>query len=208
MKNTQGKRFSMQIRQAIQFTNAPIIKKLQYNNSTITLTLNKNKIDFYKDYPTCHASIYPNAMLDYQLKQQLISQIRKVIANKKTEDALSWLLNFVQLGFNYKTDNNQFGYEKYFFVDEILYYPFSDCEDKSIFFSWLVHHLLQLDVILLEYTDHMATAVCINTDRGETINHNSRNFTICDPTYKNAAVGQCMPKYKGQIPKKIPIFTR
>jgi len=72
------------------------------------------------------------------------------------------LINFVQTAFDYKTDGDQFGYEKPFFVDELFYYPYSDCEDRAVLYSYLVRTLMGLDVVLLEYPNHMATAVCFD----------------------------------------------
>ena len=65
----------------------------------------------------------------------------------------------MQTAFDYKTDGDQFGYEKPFFVDELFYYPYSDCEDRAVLYSYLVRTLMGLDVVLLEYPNHMATAV-------------------------------------------------
>ena len=49
------------------------------------------------------------------------------IQGKKQSEAANILINFVQTAFDYKTDGDQFGYEKPFFVDELFYYPYSDC---------------------------------------------------------------------------------
>ena len=74
-------------------------------------------------------------------------------------DAVNVLLRFVQTGFSYLTDSEQFGREKFMFPEETLSYPYSDCEDRSFLFAYLVSSLLGLDVIGLDYPGHVATAV-------------------------------------------------
>ena len=61
------------------------------------------------------------------------------------------LLNFVQTSFDYQTDEEQFGREKYFYPEEILAYPFCDCEDRAAFFARLVRNLTGLEVVGLDY---------------------------------------------------------
>lgn len=62
------------------------------------------------------------------------------------------------------TRKDQFGREKYFFAEETLFYPLSDCEDRAIFFAILIRNLLGLDVIGLDYPGHIATAVHFSND--------------------------------------------
>ena len=104
------------------------------------------------------------------------------------------LINFVQTGFQYKTDQQQFGYERSLFGDETLFYPYSDCEDRSILYSILVRELLGLDVALVSYPGHLATAVCFKEGPyGDYFNVDGKKFTVCDPTYIGAHIGLTMP---------------
>ena len=80
--------------------------------------------------------------------------------------------------------------------EEIFHYPFSDCEDRSVLFAFLVHELLNLEVVGVNYPGHMATAVCFNEAvDGDYLLHDGKNFVICDPTYINAPIGLSMPDY-------------
>ena len=45
------------------------------------------------------------------------------------------------------------------FPEETINYPYSDCEDRSILFSYLVKNLLHLDIVGVKYNDHLATAI-------------------------------------------------
>jgi hypothetical protein len=120
-------------------------------------------------------------------------------------EATNFLLRLVQKSFQYKRDDEQFNYEKVLFPEETLYYPFSDCEDRSIIFSYLVENLLGLDVIGVKFKDHLATAVQFSGNGiGTRFKYNGTIYTIADPTYINANVGMIMPQYKNKAFTLIP----
>lgn len=114
---------------------------------------------------------------------------------------------WVQTGFRYQTDGEQFGYEKPFFIEETFYYPACDCEDRSILFARLVSRLLRKEVILLDYPGHVATAVSMDEEevKGANVALQGKKFIVCDPTYMNAKAGQVMPSCKGKRPKVIKL---
>ena len=78
---------------------------------------------------------------------------------KSYPEAADILLDFVQSAFVYEYDDKVWGDDRAFFAEESLFYPYCDCEDRSILFSRLVRNLLGLDVILVYYPSHFATAV-------------------------------------------------
>lgn len=162
------------------------------------VSVNKNLIAFYNDYPLSNNwDIYANASLSELAKEQLYPALRNFIAGKNKPTAANILLHFVQTAFEYATDNKQFGYERPLFADETLYYPYSDCEDRAILYSVLVRELLGLDVVLLHYPNHLATAVCFDTEvYGDYLMIDGKRYTVCDPTYINANIGQTMPQFK------------
>lgn len=173
----------------------------------INITLDQNTAAFFKDYPQTNMQVYFTAPLSSQAERSLLSQLRPIISGKSEAVAVNILLRFVQKAFPYKTDQDQFGYEKVFFQDEFLYYPYSDCEDRSIMFAYLVKKLVGLDVIGLDYPGHIATAVKFNSNvRGDTIVYNNERYLICDPTYINANIGRGMPNFRKKAPKIIKIL--
>jgi hypothetical protein len=172
----------------------------------ITITLDQNTASFFKDYPQTNMQVYFAAPLSSEAERSLLSQLRPIIKGKSEGVAVNMLLRFVQKAFPYKTDQNQFGHEKVFFQDEFLYYPFSDCEDRSIMFAYLVKKLVGLDVIGLDYPGHIATAVKFNSRiKGDTIVYRGERYLICDPTYINANIGKGMPNFRKKAPKVINI---
>lgn len=170
----------------------------RYPNASATIVTNRNLADFYNDYPMTDSwGVYVRSSLSEDAKKQLYPNLESAIDGKNKLDAANILLNFVQTAFEYKTDNDQFGYERPLFADETLYYPYCDCEDRAILFAILVRELLGLDVILLYYPNHLATAVCFDADvYGDYMIIDGKRYVICDPTYINADVGQAMPQFK------------
>ena len=106
------------------------------------LEVNSGLISFYKDYPQCDFSVYVGAPVSQEVQQTVLPSLQAAIQGKKQSEAANILINFVQTAFDYKTDGDQFGYEKPFFVDELFYYPYSDCEDRAVLYSYLVRTLM------------------------------------------------------------------
>lgn len=171
--------------------------KAQGSAATVTVDVPKALMDFYNSYPQCDYSVYFHAPVNQEVADALMSSLAPLIQGKSEAEAANILINFVQTGFQYATDGEQFGYEKPFFVEELFYYPYCDCEDRSVLYSYLVRKLLGLDVVLLDYPNHIATAVCFNGDvSGDYLMVDGRKYTVCDPTYIGASIGMTMPAYK------------
>lgn len=169
-----------------------------YPQLKVDVCTNKNLIDFYNNYPiSANWDAYSRASLSEEVKRTLYPALKREIAGQSESEAANILINFVQTAFEYATDDEQFGYERPLFADETIFYPFSDCEDRAIFYSILVRELLGLQVVLLNYPGHLATAVHFNSEvRGDYLMVDGAKFLVCDPTYINAAIGFAMPQFK------------
>lgn len=167
--------------------------------------ININQIRFYQAYLSCELSVYAEARPSARIQRQLVSSLKSQLAGKSGGEALNTLLKWIQNGFRYQTDGQQFGYEKPFFIEENFYYPASDCEDRAILFAYLVREVLGQEVILLDYPGHVSTAVCMGTEevKGAYVVLDKKKYVICDPTYMNADAGRLMPSCKGKRPKVI-----
>ena len=67
-----------------------------------------------------------------------------------------------------------------------------------------MRELLGLDVVLLSYPEHIATAVHFNEDvEGDYLDFEGKRYIISDPTYMNAKVGMCAKKFKPMKPQVI-----
>lgn len=194
-KNSVG----MQLKEAPLFPGTVVSSTHQAKGSAarVTVDVPKALMDFYKDYPQCDYSVYFNAPVNVAMENRILSSLAPLVQGRNEADAANILINFVQTAFQYQTDGQQFGYEKPFFVEELFYYPYSDCEDRAMLFSYLVRKLLGLDVVLLDYPEHIATAVRFNGNvSGDYLMVNGWKYTVCDPTYIGASIGMTMPRYK------------
>lgn len=190
---------SMSIRTApsLRGGTAHSVRQAIGSSAKVETDVPKSLMDFYKSYPQCDYSVYVKAPVNPTVAQNILTPLRSLVQGKSEKDAANLLINFVQTGFKYATDDEQFGYEKPFFVEELFYYPSCDCEDRSILFSYLIRNILGLDVVLLDYPNHIATAVKFTGDvGGDFLMVNGSKYTVCDPTYIGASIGMTMPQYK------------
>ena len=169
-------------------------------NISTTVEVDRNLIDFYNDYPVnSQWGYYSSASLSEEAKASLYPILELYTLEESKAEAANLLLNFVQTAFEYKTDDEQFGYERPLFGDETFFYPYCDCEDRSILYSILVRDLLGLDVVLLNYPGHLATAVKFKEDViGDYILLNDGKYIVCDPTYIGAGIGEAMPDCRNE----------
>ncbi len=192
--------------------NPKIIEKtLKFNylhtDYSLSLNINKSIVDFYSEYPLTEYVIYFNAPISPECNYSLLNNLKPLILGKSKIEAVNLVLHFVQKSFKYTSDYEQFGDEKPLFIEETLYYPGSDCEDRAVLFAYLIRNLLNLEVIGLDYPGHIATAVKIGADMpGKKIYYSGNDYIVCDPTYINANMGQCLPKYLEVDPEIIPLY--
>ncbi|HED34799.1 MAG TPA: hypothetical protein ENJ08_11440 [Gammaproteobacteria bacterium] len=180
--------------------------KFKYNGQTYQIKTGHDAqtIRYLSTYPQMDIAMYFTSTVNQTTAIPVLNQLKPVLKGKSEKEAVNLLLRFVQTSFKYKTDEQQFGLENYLFPEETLHYPYSDCEDRAVFFAWLVHNLLGLEVIGLDYPGHIAAAVKFNGDvPGDSVNLNGKKFVVADPTYVNANAGMTMPAYKNTTPEII-----
>lgn len=206
--------FSLQMPQEQRLVNSSSnsIQRRSKMGINTQCSINKNLIDFYNHYPTgCRNNdfgtrweVYADAPMPDAIKQQLYPELMAGIRGVPEAQAVNKLLNWVQTAFEYEYDDKVWGGDRAFFPAESLYYPYCDCEDRAILFSRIVRDLLHLDVVLLYYPGHLASAVCFNQDvRGDYLVLNGRKFVVCDPTYIGASIGATMPGMDNKTAKVI-----
>lgn len=166
---------------------------------------NKNLMRYYNALPrTDQWDYYVHTSLSRELKYALYPLLRKELEGKSEVEAVNVLLHFIQHGFEYQTDGEQFGYERPLFGDETFFYPYTDCEDRAILLSILSADLLGLEAVLVEYDNHLSTAIRFNEDvSGAYFQLDDGKYFCCDPTYIGAGVGESMPDYAGKSAKII-----
>lgn len=208
-KFPQEQGISLFIAKEQKFTNPnadgrTIVSK-RYKDVKINVAVNKNLIDFYDTYPsscidgdfTTRWVMYAETPMNVDVKAQIYPVLQSKLEGLSELDAVNRLLNFVQTGLEYEYDEVVWGQDRPFFAEESLYYPYCDCEDRSVLFTRLVRDLLGLECALIYYPGHLAAAVHFNTDvKGDAYELNGKDYTVCDPTYIGAPVGMQMPDFR------------
>ena len=186
----------------IKTTEPRKISSNRYKDMIASCQVPAEILSFHNTYPTSAEngnhltrwSIYANTPLSKGTKEKLYADLSKAISGLSKTEAADKLLNWVQTGFEYEYDDKIWGYDRAFFAEETLFYPYCDCEDRSILFSRLVRDLLGLEVALIYYPGHLATAVKFEEDVvGDAMIINGNRYIICDPTYIGAPIGKQMP---------------
>lgn len=151
-------------------------------------TINQSLIMYLRDLPIVElGSVYVNYGFSQSMQESLIGDLRKTTDAMGQREALGFLLKFVQ-SIPYKTDADNWGYERYSFAEETLYNDFADCEDKVILYAALAKELLgvQTAALLYEKDEHVAIAIKLPA--------NAANFTF---TYKNEKYLAAEPSGQG-----------
>ena len=197
---------------AFQASPSRELKAKRYPDMSVKVSVNKNQLPFYDSYPTSEVggnfmtrwAMYANTPICEQAQKDLYPQLKKGLTGISQLMCVEKLLNWVQTAFVYKYDEEVWGQDRAFFPDETLYYPYCDCEDRSILFTRLVRDLLGLKCVLVYYPGHLASAVAIPGDaKGDYLMVNGSRFMICDPTYIGASVGNTMPDMNNAEAKVI-----
>lgn len=212
---------SLQISAVQDFTDNPTVERTITSpmnpDFSFTLTSNKNYIDFYNTYPSSYTdnnfmtrwAMYANTPLEEGITSQLYPSMKEKLEGmtplEKVQQLDWWVQGTVDIKreksdqecFLYAFDEDVWGYDRAFFGEETFFYPYCDCEDRSILLSHLVRDLVDLDVVLVYYPGHLAMAVNFPEDvPGDHIMVNGRKFIVCDPTYVGSDVGETMPSMK------------
>lgn len=193
------------------YTN-PIKKSKNYNFSfegeqyTVNLGFDEEMIKYYRTIPLSDISVYFNSVVSDRTSQSVIDAFGPILNGRDDVEAANILLSFVQQAFDYKTDQQAYGTERYFFPDELLHYPYADCEDRSVLFAYLVKLLLNKEVTALDFPGHMATAICLDeSPEGSHFTYKNKTFVVADPTFYGAPVGMLMPSVSDHKAKVIPL---
>lgn len=179
-------------------------RELTFRGSKLIVEQNTRLIDYYRDYPLCEMKVYFSTPLSEELLNSLDKYFTPLLSGMTNKQKVATLLEFIQKAFPYQTDKAQFGREKYFFPDELFFYPFSDCEDRSVLFTRLVQHFTNLKCVGLDFPGHINTGVYFEEEtRGDYVIVKGLKYIICDPTYINAPIGYLSDEFKGKPPKII-----
>lgn len=200
-----GQRMDLIVNPAYRLPRSNQAFSLSHGGLSAQGNVNKNVIALMQEYPAMDIYCYAASVTDSEVRRSVVNQLKEQVKDMDEAQAANALLRFVQSAFEYQTDRQQFGdgVEKSFFFDETLYFPYCDCEDRSIFYAYLVHEILGLDVLLVGYPGHECTAVALSVapPTYTSFTYKGKKYYICDPTYIGADIGMCMPNYKNVRPE-------
>lgn len=199
--------FDMSFYRSPRFAEQGNTRSLSFNYGTgvikLELAYDPVLVKMLKEQPQSDAKVYFDSDASVSLITSADKSLPPLISEKNHHDAVSFLLWLTQNSFDYMTDSMQFGKQKFMFPDEVIHYAANDCDDRAVFFAWLVRNYAGKQVAAVQYPGHIATAVHFASGNppGDSFTLDGKNFVIADPTYINAPIGKTMPDYAGVPPK-------
>ncbi len=188
---------------------APIQKVItwKFGTETYTLTyrLNQNMVKYLEERPQTDISTYFNESISSEIVQAVIEPLKKIVREKRfhTRQAIAFLHAFVLNGFAYKDDLKTKRGEHTSSIHETLVSDVSDCEDRSILLAALIRGVLGLEVVALEFPNHITLAVhfpdFVPTEQDEVYNYNGKLYLSADPSCFGE-LGNVNPDFKGKQP--------
>ncbi len=160
---------------------------------TFDFSYDLNAIDYYEQLPKIPYNNYLFADGSGTFKRSVSIQLGEALETLTADERVAFLLELVQHGFAYKTDDDHFGYEKFYWPEEIFHYEFSDCEDRSALLIYLVKAFTNFEVCALDYPQHIAVAVALDQQvPGRYYSSGGKRFYVTDPTYIGAPIGKSL----------------
>ncbi|MFY0687676.1 MAG: hypothetical protein JXQ90_10955 [Cyclobacteriaceae bacterium] len=177
----------------------PIKKELNWTfnseKQSVVLYSNQNTIDLFNRFPDFELSAHLKVRGSLLLERALIKTIGPALSEFTTNQKIGYLLSFVQQAFDYQSDQVQFGRERILFPDQMLNFPYSDCDDRVVFFGYLVRLFTDVSMIGIAFPEHVALGLALpSSTYGEEVVYNGKVYTLCDPTYQNAPIGTVIPQ--------------
>lgn len=163
------------------------------NQYVFDFSYDLNAIDYYERLPKIPYNNYLFAEGSSTFKRSVSTQLGEALEKLDDNRRVAFLLELVQQGFAYKTDDDHFGYEKFYWPEETFHYEFSDCEDRSALLIYLVKAFTRFEVCALDYPQHIAVAVALEEQfPGRYYSSGGKRYYVTDPTYIGAPIGKSL----------------
>ena len=186
--------------------NIPVKPKtfdIEYGPIHLVGEMNENLIPILFKYPQMPIEDYAKSNIQPNLRADLVAQLKNQIGGMEGDEGVEALLSFTQNAFQYATDDSYHGFEKPYFIEETLFYPKNDCEDRAIFYAYFLHNALGRDAQLISFPGHEAATVTLKEPlpKGVSYQQGGKTFYISDPTYIGASTGMVMPSFMNVVPE-------
>lgn len=192
-------------------TQLPVIKKNNYTVKQLQFDYKNKEYNFnvlldqqvqkiFTNYPVVDYASQFNIPISQTTYNSLVPLLRDAVKNMNQQQGVDYLMQFTRSAFLFETDTKAYGKEKRLSVEQTLFYDYSDCEDRSAFFFFLVKEIYQLPMIVLSYPTHITVAVQFDRPVGTPIVYNGEPYSVCEPTpqKKNLRIGELLPSLKKQ----------
>lgn len=198
----KGRALDLVIHEALTIPYTPYTYTFRYGDLEISGEMNAALMPMLYRYPQMPIGCYVLSKVNDSLRKNVVMQISRQLKDLPQQQAVDRLLQFVQSAFEYATDDEQHGFEKPYFFEEMLFYPQCDCEDRSIFYSYLLRNALGVENQVIGYPGHEAVAVHLDAPiSGDGYISRGKKFYVSDPTYIGSVTGMCMPDFRSIQPK-------
>lgn len=205
----KGKPFSFALKQLPDLPAAPSTRLLTFQCRdsvyTVSAEYDQTLVNLMRKYPLIAEEEYLEFPMSTQLINSLVPQLQTLLRNKSPRQSLELLVAFTRSCFEYREDREFFGKSKPMIADEVFYYQYSDCEDRSALFYQLAKTLLGYPMIILAYPNHITVGVELaETIRGISVENQGKRYYICDPTgpVNSAAIG-VFPEDYAKMPFEV-----
>ncbi len=180
----------------------PYKYRIDFGDILLQGEVNENIYPILYRYPQMPFSDYVQSSVSKELRNDIVSQFQTALQSYDKKEKAEKLLHFTQYAFDYATDDENHGFEKPYFFEEMVYYPKCDCEDRSIFYSYLLYNVAGIENLIISYPGHAATAINLPEYKlqGTSYMYDGKEFYISDPTYIGASTGMCMPQFESVNP--------
>lgn len=183
--NADGRAFKFGMEKLPNFTPQTIRKTINFQTTntqySVEISYDATVTDVMKNYPYLADEEYFRVPISEAIRGSLLPALQQIIEGKSEPESLSILASFTRNGFNYQLDEDQFGVSRPMIPEELFWYPYSDCEDRCALFHALTKELLNLDMIILIFDDHVSMAVASEMG-GDLIKYKGKRYFVVDPT--------------------------
>lgn len=175
--------------------------KITGGDMTLEGDVNENLMAMLYRYPQMPMGDFASSWLDNDLRKDILLQVKMQLAGLSDKEAVNKLMKLFHYGFDYASDDVSHGFEKPYFLEENFYYDKNDCEDRAMFFSYLVWNALDLPCQLLHYSNHESTAVMSKDPLyGAYYTNDGKKYFSADPTYRGSHWGMIADPYDREYP--------
>jgi hypothetical protein len=205
-----GKPFSYIIKKLPDFSSQRYLtKEIDFDyyqrDYRFRILVNPDVQKIFTNYPVLNYAYYFNMPMSRVTYSSLIPLLKKQLYKMDKKKGIDYLMHFVRYAFAYESDSAQFGKEKRLSAEQTLLYDYSDCEDRSAFFFYLVKEIYDLPMIVLSYPKHVTVAVNFGKKIGRNpIPYKGGYYYICEPSSQRVdlQIGEMLPDWKN-IPYQV-----